>query len=381
MQRRVRAQAGHCASEDQGGKGEAPHGGEQACEEERSLQEAEGRARREAEGEALRQQQSALHFVPSSSFHNPPPQEKINKDEERKREEEEAAQRAAEAEIVHAPEERKPQRAADLECIKLQQQREEEAARRAEDHRRQPPSAAIAAAPILTATEGAWRRGGPPAVLLLQLLGRACTDCWCLHAPAFREPCAPRPVKALWSCRCSDGLACAIVYRLLFRMFTMPARADLPEAGRGRGSHVVRLCSWLCSWLRSCSWVFVVEETNVASAVAGTVAVFVVRCRGGCGGDRGGGNRGFGGGGNQGCSGAFPTGVLLAGGPVGHAGPSRSLPAVHVETTGDVRFAYGHMGSPIRLHSNRVSVELNQRMIYHYHCTSRPCPPFLESCN
>ncbi|KAN0132399.1 Piwi domain containing protein [Lactarius tabidus] len=107
---------------------------------------------------------------------------------------------------------------------------------------------------------------------------------------------------------------------------------------------------------------------------------------GGGGGDRGGfrgggdrgrgrgrgrGDRGFGRGGNRGRGAPFPAGGLPAGGPallVGPAGhsPPPTLPAAHVVAMGERRRGFGHAGTPIRLYSNHVAVELNLGMIYHY---------------
>ncbi len=99
------------------------------------------------------------------------------------------------------------------------------------------------------------------------------------------------------------------------------------------------------------------------------------RGRGVRGGGRGGESRGFSHGSNRGRGGALP-----AGGPslsVGHAGPPPPLPAAHVEAIGVRRPGYRNAGTPIRLYSNNVAVELTQGMIYHYDGTSNHCPPSL----
>src|SRR6266702_4234083 len=94
------------------------------------------------------------------------------------------------------------------------------------------------------------------------------------------------------------------------------------------------------------------------------------RGRGERGGGRGSGGGGFSRGGYRGRGGALPTG--------GPSGPPPPLPAAHVEPIGSRRPGYGNAGTPIRLYSNHVAVELAQGMIYHYDGTSNPCPPSLE---
>ena len=86
------------------------------------------------------------------------------------------------------------------------------------------------------------------------------------------------------------------------------------------------------------------------------------RGRGERGGGRGGGDRGFGRGG------AFPAGPPHAGPPLSVGQPS--LPAAHVEATGVRRPGFGNAGTPIRLYSNHVEVQLNLGMIYQYDGTS-----------